>query len=110
MSAGTFRHRIQVQTPVAVDDGEGGQTVTWEDGVALWADVQSVTANEQAIAGAVQTLGTHRVMTYFLSSLTTEQRFARLAPSGPTLQILGIRDVDGRQRWMDVDCAEVVAN
>ena len=35
-------------------------------------------------------------------------RLARIAPSGITLQILGVRDLDGRQRMLDLDCSEVI--
>jgi SPP1 family predicted phage head-tail adaptor len=108
MSAGQYRHSLGLRIPVTTDDGEGGQATTWTDGPQLWADVQPISAREQSLAGAVQTIASHRVSTYYDTRITGERRFKRLAPTGPELQILGVRDPDGRQRWMDVDCAEVV--
>jgi hypothetical protein len=46
-------------------------------------------------------------MTYD-ARVTGDKRLARIAPTGPELQILGVRDLDGRQRELEVDCAEVV--
>jgi SPP1 family predicted phage head-tail adaptor len=108
MSAGRKRHYVRVRIPVVTDDGEGGQTATWTNGPALWADVQPVSAREQSIAGAIQTIATHRVRLDFDARVTGERRLARIAPTGPELQILGVRDLDGRQRWMELDCTEVV--
>ncbi len=103
-----LRHSVQLRIPVTTNDGEGGQTVTWTDGPQLWANVLPISAREQSLAGAVQSLATYRVELNYDTRITGERRFKRLAPTGPELQILGVRDPDGRQRWMDVDCAEVV--
>jgi SPP1 family predicted phage head-tail adaptor len=108
MSAGQLRHSLRIRIPVTTDDGEGGQSTTWTDGPQLWADVLPVSAREQSLAGAVQTIASHRVSAYYDARITGERRFKRLAPTGPELQILGVRDPDGKQRWMEVDCAEVV--
>ncbi len=103
-----MRHYVRVRVPVPVDDGEGGQRVTWSDGLGLWADIQPVSAREQAIAGAVQVIASHRVTTHYVDCITVERRIARVSPAGSELQILGIRDLGGRQRMLELDCAEVV--
>jgi SPP1 family predicted phage head-tail adaptor len=108
VSAGTYRHRLRLVIPTPVDDGVGGQVVTAVPSAYLWANVQSVSAREQSIAGAVQTITTHRVMLPYDSRITALRQLERIAPTGTTLQILGVRDVDGRQRVMELDCAEVV--
>jgi SPP1 family predicted phage head-tail adaptor len=108
VSAGTYRHRVRLVIPATVDDGVGGQVVTTTLGAFLWADVQAVSAREQAIAGAVQTIATHRVRLSYDTRVTAQRQFQRVEPTGTRLQILGVRDVDGRQREMEVDCAEVV--
>lgn len=108
MSSGRFRHYTRLLIPTTSDDGVGGQNVTWTNGPKLWGDLQPVSAREQAIAGAVQTIATHRFTTYYDLRITTERRLQRLAPTGLTLQILGVRDVEGLQRLMEIDCAEVV--
>lgn len=109
MSSGQYRDELQLLVPTQTDDGEGGQVVSWpDDGPQIWARVRPLSAREQAVAGAVQTLATHRVETYFDSRIVNEARFARIAPSGRQLQIVGIRDNDGTQRWLEIDCSEVL--
>ena len=105
---GTFRHYMRVRIPTPTDDGQGGQSVAWTDGSSIWGDIRPVSAREQAIAGAIQTIATHRVTTHYDARLTVERRLARVAPEGTELQILGIRDPDGKQRVLELDCAEVV--
>ena len=104
-----MRHLVRVLVPPATDDGVGGQTGSWTNGPEFMADIRPVSAREQAIAGAVQSIATHRVQMHYDSRVTTTRRIERLKPSGTTLQILGVRDVDGNQRWMEVDCAEVIS-
>ena len=108
MSIGTLRHYVRVRIPTTTDDGEGGQSVTWRNGAGIWADIRPVSAREQSIAGAVQSIATHRVFTHWDERLTVERRLARVAPEGTELQILGMRDPDGKRRWIEIDCAEVV--
>ncbi len=108
MSAGQYRHSLAIRIPVTTDDGEGGQSIVWTDGPQIWGNVLPISAREQSLAGAVQTLASYRVETHYDTRITGERRFKRLAPTGPELQILGVRDPDGKQRLMDVDCAEVV--
>lgn len=109
MGAGHFRHLVQLIIPVETDDGEGGQSVTWPGtGPEFWAQVVPMTARESEIAGAVQSLATHRVSMYYDARITGTSRLARVAPSGVTLQILGVRDLDGRQRMLELDCSEVI--
>ena len=68
-----------------------------------------MTAREQAIASAIQVVGTHVVSLPYEAAITTECRLARVQPEGTTLQILGVRDPDGRQRDMELDCSELVS-
>ena len=107
--SGRMRDLLRLLVPTATDDGEGGQSVTWPTtGVEFWGDVVPITARESEIAGAVQSLATHRVSTYYDARITGTSRLARVAPSGVTLQILGVRDQDGRQRMLEIDCSEVI--
>jgi len=108
VSARQYRHLLTLQSLPQTDDTEGGQTGDWADVTQFWGDVQAISAREQSLAGAIQSLATYRVMTNYDARITGERRFKRIAPTGPSLQILGVRDVDGRQRWMEVDCSEVV--
>lgn len=108
VSAGKKRYFMRLLIPVPIDDGEGGQRVTWTEGHGFWADIKSVSAREQAIAGVLQVPTSHRVITDYDRRITEERRLARVSPEGRELQIVGVRDPEGLQREMEVDCTEVV--
>lgn len=100
---------MQVLEPVAPDDTEGGQEVDWQDtGPRLWVELRPLSAREQAIAGALQSIVTLRGEMHYTTCVTDKKRFRRIDPPGPDLQILGVRDPDGRRRILELDCAEVV--
>lgn len=110
MGSGRFRHQVRLVTPSLTDDGEGGQAQTWDDtvGPLFFVNILPISADEQAVAAAIQVLKTHRVVMHHDARVSEDLRFYRVAPTGTALQILGVKDPDGRQRWLEVDCAEVV--
>lgn len=105
---GRMRHVVRLLTATTSDDGEGGQSVTWAQGPYLAAEIRPASAREQAIAGGVQTMASHILSMHYDSRITTLVRFARVDPAGNDLQVVGVRDQDGRQRFLDVDCMEVL--
>lgn len=110
MSAGKMRHLVRLRVPADVDDGAGGQVGGFIDGPLLWVRIFDASAREQAIAGGIQTMGSHLVDLYFNTTITTSCRLRRVMPTGPALQILGIRNPDETQRMMQLDCSEAVAD
>ena len=111
MSAGQMRDWLQILTPTVTPDGRGGQIVAWPDppsGPWIKAYVRAATSREQAAAGALQTVATHIVQVYFDARITADKRLRRVAPAAPTLEIVGVRDEDGKQRMLALDCAEVI--
>lgn len=109
MSAGQMRDWLQILTPVLTPDGRGGQIAAWpQTGPWIAAYVRAASSREQAAAGALQTLATHIVEIHFDPRVTADKRLRRVAPTGPTLEIVGMRDEDGKQRRLALDCAEVI--
>lgn len=108
MSSGRYVHQFRIRVPTTADDGEGGQAVTWSNGGDIFGRLRPASAREQAIAGSIQTIATHVLETHYDSRLSVQRRLQRLSPTGAELVIVGVRDEDGRQRDLLVDCAEVV--
>jgi SPP1 family predicted phage head-tail adaptor len=108
VSLGQYTKRYLVQAPTATDDNAGGQTVTWGTVLTIWASVRSVSSREQAQAGGLQVIGTHRVATHYADAITPTTRLVPKGWTGPTLEVLGVRDFDGSQRELWLDCAEVI--
>lgn len=108
MSVGQYTKHFTVQRPLSADDGSGGQTVSWATVTTIWARLRAVSHRELAQAGAVQVMGTYQAVTHYTAALATTQRLVPKGWTGPTLEILGVRDPDGSQRDLWLDCAEVI--
>lgn len=109
MSVGQFTKLWTLQRPVTTADDAGGQAVSSYAKVQMvWGRLQSISAREQAQAGALQTVATHRVTTHYSSAIATTQRLTPKGWTGATLEILGVRDPTGAERELELDCAEVV--
>lgn len=109
MSVGQYTRRYTVKRPVTTDDGSGGQQEGTPVTVAtIWASVRAVSNRELAQAQAVQTLGTYQVTTHFSTALATTQRLVPKGWTGPTLEIIGLRDPDNARRELWLDCVEAI--
>lgn len=52
--ASRLKERVTLQAPVASSDGQGGQSVAWNDVATLWAEVRVVGAGSRERANAQQ--------------------------------------------------------
>jgi SPP1 family predicted phage head-tail adaptor len=107
-SAGKMNSWVRVRRPVATDDGQGGQIITWTSGAAIPAETLPIDARERAIAGGVQIDASYSVSVRYQTGIEETYRLERLDPTGRDFEILGVRDPDGRKRWLELECKEVI--
>jgi SPP1 family predicted phage head-tail adaptor len=79
MSAGEFRHRIEVQTSTVTGyDSHGGEIVSWATTSTIWASVQTLTGRKLEIARQINTRASVEVRTRLCSTgtggFTTDNR------------------------------------
>jgi head-tail adaptor len=111
MGIGAYRHVVTVQAPgLRVPDGDGGFTESWTDAdPPTWAvNLAPATAGdgETAIAGTVLPTMTHLARGRYHPGVTTQ---ARLVFEGRVLNILTVRNLEERNRTLEVVCTEVGA-
>lgn len=108
---GAMRHKVDIQSQASGLDAAGQPNGAWSN---LLSDVP---ANVHTIRGAegfrgrqVDARSTHVIETRWNNSVTIEHRVSyNPEGQGPqTLNIIAINDVDGRQRYMVLDCMEAV--
>lgn len=86
-------------------DGQGGQATSTPVTVAtVWAMVRSLTGREALQAGAAQSSQTHRVGIRHRTDVTVQIQAVRA--DGTVLEVLAVRDPDGRRAWLELDCVE----
>jgi len=107
---GSYRHVVTVQRPgPGAPDGDGGFTETWVDSdPATWAVSIGPAggAVDTAMAGTVIGTATHEIRGHYHAGVTTA---ARLVFEGRVFHVTQVRNVDERNRTLEVTCAEVVA-
>jgi SPP1 family predicted phage head-tail adaptor len=105
---GPLRERFTIRTPSVATDAQGGQVVTWANGVGIWASATPHTAREWAQAGALHNAVSHRLLTRYHPDLAVTTRLY-WEPNGPALEVVEVRDVDNRSAWLEVVAIEVDA-
>jgi len=100
---GALRHRVVIEHRTVQPDGAGGQTVTWNDGATVWAAIEPLSGVELLRRDRVSGALTHRVSLRFRDDVVPE---GRLRYGARIFEILVVRDVDERHRWLDCLCEE----
>jgi SPP1 family predicted phage head-tail adaptor len=105
-SAGSLRERLTIERPVRVADDAGGARTTWAALATVWAEVVSLGGVETALGERREARTSHRVTMRFRDDVTAEMR---LVWRGRSLDIRGMRDPDGKRRWLAINAEEGAA-
>ena len=97
--ASDFRHRIVIETPTKVSDGQGGYTFTWATFKSVWASVNPVKAQQVFFAGQLQHQVSHKIKTRYVSGLLAVMR---INFDGRIFKIRQIRDIAERKQYHEV--------
>lgn len=103
---GDLDTRIAWLQPTTVDDGVGGQTVTWATESYAWAEVVPAGGRESLMANALHPSGTHRITTWQKDAVTVRWRIQDVE-TDTLYELLSITKPD--RVWMLLEAVEVVA-
>ena len=98
---GNMRERITLQRLERTPDGGGGFEETFVDVTTVWARVEPVKADEQFIAGGIQSITDVLVHIRHRDDVVPTWR---LEWQGRQFNITGIRNLDERGRFLVLDC------
>lgn len=109
-SIGQLDRRLTPRTNTTTSDGVGGQVNAWTDGDPFWANVSQQSGREALSAGVMSSVQSYLVTTRYRTDLTTAMRLYWELRS-VTMEIVSVRQPDeqGRNRWTELDCVEIVA-
>ena len=108
---GQLRHRVEIQRRVRTADGYGGWTNAWVTADTVYAKVEPVSARESLFGMQLDHRITHRVtMRYCADTTKMPTTDSRLVHKSRTFNIHGIRDIEERIRYRQLDCEEGGAN
>ena len=90
---GEMRERVTVQSPVRATNSLGETTITWQDGLTVWASINGVSAKEALNNGQQEVTVTHRVRFRYIPTLTQQDRFSW---RGRILSIVSLLEYENR--------------
>lgn len=103
MNPGLLNRRLTLEAPVETPDGAGGVIRAYESVATLWASVTPLSARTPLDAERAGGTITHRIGVRFRTDVTTRHRFREGAR---VFRIIGLRDRDGRSRFLQIDAEE----
>lgn len=107
---GKLRHRLRVERATRSRDPHGGSSLAWTLVDERWGDVQMVSASEYRDSRLADATITHRVTMRYMPELDSgaanSYRMIWTNRDDRVLNVVGVRDVDGKKRGLEVDCVE----
>src|SRR4051812_42730757 len=105
MRAGTLRDQINVQafTPGPGNEQWGPDGGQWSDLATVWASVTPVTAREQLQAGGIKSETSYAIRVRYRPDVSGQNR---LVYRGNVLDIVGVIDVGGRRRELEITATQ----
>lgn len=98
-SAADLRHKITLQTVTAARTGTGGITETVATYAERWAKVEGLRSIEFFTAKQTQSERTLRFTVRYDSGITPQMR---ILFETRTYHIEGVRDLNGKKRWLEL--------
>lgn len=106
LTAGKLRHLIDFQSEQMTADGGGGNTLAWTSFVSgVRGFINPVSANERVFGQRLEHNITHRLWVRYRTDVSSEHR---VLYSGRSMQIRGIRNLEERNQWLEIDLEEGV--
>lgn len=105
MRAGELRHSLVIESVTETHNASTGWGVSesWATFATIPGSLKPVSSGERRAAQQVGDVTTHRATIRYLSGLTTAMRITH---DSRTFQITGIRNVDERDRFMELTLVE----
>ena len=93
---GDFKHKITIEQPVEVSDGQGGFTVTWNTFAEPFSKITPKKAQQIFFAQQLQHQVSHELLMRYVSGLLADMR---ISFDGRIFQIRQIIDISEMKRY-----------
>ena len=107
MRAGKLRHKVTIQSPAGSRDATTGERVTtWTAEATTWASITPLSSNTIFTAAQANMKVTHSVVIRYSSDVSDIDGSWRVLFGSRPLVINGIRNINERNRTMELLCEE----
>ena len=101
-----LRHKVALQGPTRTSDGAGGYTEAFNTIANLFADIRPQNALESYRQGQIQEKVTHKIIIRYRTDIQTNYK---IVDGSQTYMIKGIKNINNRNRFLELYCEEGVA-
>ena len=113
MKIGSMRHRITIQRYTATADSGGGSSIAWNDVADIFASIQPSRVQESLFSDQMREVTSHLLTIRYRKDLTHKDRifhsvFADGEIVSRTFAIKGIKNIDNKNKFMQLACVEGV--
>ena len=105
-SIGKMRYRVKVETATNTRDAGGGISQSYTPVTFIYANIKPLKADSTYRQGIVQEKVTHEVTIRYMDNISTNHR---ISFGSRLFDIKGIINIDERDRFLKLLCAEGVA-
>jgi SPP1 family predicted phage head-tail adaptor len=102
MKAGALRHRRSIEVPVG--GSSWGTTTSWSTFATVWCSIEPLSGRDFFAAQATQSEISHRIRMRYIDGVRPNMR---LNHGGRYLLFVAVRNVDERNRELEIDAKEV---
>lgn len=106
-AVGSLREPVTIEKRQTTEDEMGGRTTSWIKFMDVWANVEPLRASQNWFAQHLEHRLTHKVIVRFLNGVTSDMR---VKFGERVLQIRAIRDLEERNRFLELICEEGAAS
>lgn len=106
MNARDFRYSVIIQSPKGTRNAVGERVTTWTDVATVRAKIEPVTTNQRFVAAQANTEVSHRVTIRYSSDVSGLDGGWRVKFGSRILVVDGVRNLDERNRIMELVCKE----
>ncbi len=102
---GPLRHRVAIERPQRSSADGGGATIEWIAVGDVFARIDAISGSEIEVADGLSARTTHKILMRYRDDVLPEMR---IAAGSRRLDIRAVLDPDGRRRWLQCLCEELV--
>lgn len=102
MKAGTLNKRARFESQVAVSDGAGGSTLSWQEYVTVWAQLSPERAREKIQQGRIADNQTGVLRVRSSSATRLIDGKYRVVVDGVTYNVRAVINPDGRNDMLEI--------
>lgn len=107
LTAGKLRHRIDIQRESRTADGAGGASLAWLTiALNIPAMIKPLSGNETMAAQRLEANISHRIYIRYAAGFRSSDR---IVFDGRMFQIRAILNLEERNRWLEIQAEEGVA-